>query len=319
MLRFLVRRLIHGALTVLGITALTFGLMRFAPGDPLTLMVAGSADVNPADLAALRQAYGLDLPLPGQYLAWLSRAARGDLGQSLLNHRPVAQMIGTALPNTLQLALLALTVALLVGVSLGVVAAYARGSWLDHVIRVASVVGHAVPPFWLGLLFILICSVQLRLFPVGGMVTVGVSEWNLQDRLAHLVGPVITLSLAGIANYTRLLRTEVLEVIGKEYVTTAHGKGLSAWVVRRRHILRNALMPVVTALGGVLATLASGALVVEQVFAWPGMGRLTFDAARSKDYPVVMGVVLIASILLMSGYLLRDLAYAMVDPRVRHG
>jgi peptide/nickel transport system permease protein len=319
MLRFVVRRLVQGAFTVLGITVLTFLLMRLAPGDPLSLMVAGNADLNADDMAALRQAYGLDLPLPGQYAAWLSRAAAGDLGQSLLYHRPVSQMIATALPNTLQLSGLALLVALGVGVPLGVAAAYARGSWLDHLIRVASVVGHAVPPFWLGLIFILVFSVQLRLFPVGGMLTVGASEWNVGDRLIHLVGPVLTLALAGIANYTRFLRTEVLEVLGREYVTTAHSKGLSARAVRIGHVLRNALMPVVTALGSVLAALVSGALVVEQVFSWPGMGRLTFDAARAKDYPVVMGVVLILSVLVMTSFLLRDLAYALVDPRVRNG
>src|SRR3954454_1357942 len=150
MVRFLVRRLVHGIVTVLGITVLTFALMRLAPGDPLTLMVAGTADQNEAAVTAVGQAYALDQPLPGQYLAWLGRAVRGDLGQSLLYHRPVTQMIGTALPNTIQLALLALVVALVIGVALGVMSAYARGRGLDHVIRVASVVGHAVPPFWLG-------------------------------------------------------------------------------------------------------------------------------------------------------------------------
>ncbi len=316
MTRFILRRLVQAVLTVLGVTILTFALIKLAPGDPVSLMVAGSADVSPNDLTALRQAYGLDDPLPQQYLRWLGRVVQGDFGQSLLYRRPVLQMIGATLPNTLQLSGLALLVALLVGVPLGALAALRRGSFGDQVIRVFSVVGHAVPPFWLGLLFILILSVQFRLFPVGGMLSVGASPWDLGDRLVHLVGPVLTLSLAGIANYTRYLRTEALDVLGQEYVRTAHAKGLRERAVLLTHVVRNALLPVVTALGGVLATMVSGALVVEQVFAWPGMGRLTYEAARAKDYPVIMGVVVLSSAVLLLGYLLRDIAYGIVDPRV---
>jgi peptide/nickel transport system permease protein len=316
MTRFILRRLVQAVLTVLGVTILTFALIKLAPGDPVSLMVAGSADISPSDLTALRQAYGLDDPLPQQYLRWLGRVVQGDFGQSLLYRRPVLQMIGATLPNTLQLSGLALLVALLVGVPLGALAALRRGSLSDQVIRVFSVVGHAVPPFWLGLLFILVLSVQFRLFPVGGMLTVGASPWDLGDRLIHLVGPVLTLSLAGIANYTRYLRTEALDVLGQEYVRTAHAKGLHERAVVMTHVVRNALLPVITALGGVLATMVSGALVIEQVFAWPGMGRLTYEAARAKDYPVIMGVVVLSSAVLLLGYLLRDIAYGVVDPRV---
>jgi peptide/nickel transport system permease protein len=316
MTRFILRRLIQAALTLFGITVLTFTLVRMAPGDPVSLMVAGTAEMTASDLAALRAAYGVDEPIPRQYLQWLGRVAQGDFGQSLLYKRPVSQMIGATLPNTLQLSALALLTALLVGVPLGMLAALRRGTLADQVIRVLSVAGHAIPPFWLGLLFILILSVQLRLFPVGGMLTIGASEWDLGDRLAHLIGPVLTLSLAGIANYTRYLRTEVLDVLAQDYVRTARAKGLRERTVSLAHVLRNALVPVVTALGGVLATLVSGSLVVEQVFAWPGMGRLTFEAARSKDYPVIMGVVVLTSGLLLLSYLIRDVVYGVVDPRV---
>ena len=316
MTRFILRRLVQAVLTVLGVTILTFALIKLAPGDPVSLMVAGSADVSPADLVALRQAYGLDDPLPRQYLRWLGRVVQGDFGQSLLYRRPVLQMIGATLPNTLQLSGLALLVALLVGVPLGALAALRRGSLGDQLIRVFSVVGHAVPPFWLGLLFILILSVQFRLFPVGGMLTVGASPWDLGDRIVHLIGPVLTLSLAGIANYTRYLRTEALDVLGQEYVRTARAKGLRERAIVLTHVVRNALLPVITALGGILATLISGSLVIEQVFAWPGMGRMTYEAARAKDYPVIMGVVVLSSAVLLLGYLLRDIAYGIVDPRV---
>lgn len=316
MTRFIVRRLIQAALTLLGVTMLTFALVRLAPGDPVSMMVAGAGEMSAEDIAALRAAYGVDEPLPQQYLRWLGRLAQGDLGHSLLSKRPVSQMIAAALPNTIQLSLLALLVALLVGVPLGIIAALKRGTWVDQAIRVLSVGGHAIPPFWLGLLFILTLSVQFRLFPVGGMLTIGASEWDIGDRLAHLVGPVLTLSLAGIANYTRYLRTEALDTLAQDHVRTARSKGLPERGVLVWHVLRNSLTPVVTALGGVLAALVSGALVVEQVFAWPGMGRLAFEAARGKDYPVIMGVVVLTSALLLVSYLIRDILYGVVDPRV---
>jgi peptide/nickel transport system permease protein len=226
-------------------------------------------------------------------------------------------MIGSTLPNTLQLSVSALVVALAVGIPLGVVAARFRGSVVDQVIRVVGVAGHAVPTFWLGLLFILTLSVQIRLFPVGGMLTIGASEWDMGDRLRHLVGPVLALSFTGIANYSRYMRTEMLEVLGQEFVRAARAKGLTEWSVLTRHALRNAILPMITALGGLLATLVSGALVIEQIFAWPGMGRMTYEAARSKDYPVIMGVVVVSSFLLMISYILRDVAYGVADPRVR--
>jgi peptide/nickel transport system permease protein len=277
----------------------------------------GASDLTTDDLAALRHSYGLDLPLPVQYTSWLGHILTGDFGRSFLYRRPVAQMIATTLPNTLQLSVLALALALGVGIPLGILAARFRGSALDQVIRVLGVAGHAVPTFWLGLLFILVLSVQFRVFPVGGMLTVGADEWDIADRLRHLVGPVLALSFTGIANYSRYMRTEMLEVLGQDFVRVARAKGVPERSVLSRHALRNALLPMITALGGLLATLVSGALVIEQVFAWPGMGRMTYEAARSKDYPVVMGVVVVSSLLLLISYILRDVAYGVADPRVR--
>lgn len=317
MTRFVVRRLLQALPTFLGITLLSFALIRLAPGDPVSLMTFGTQNLSPEDLTALRHSYGLDQPLPIQYLSWLGHLLHGDFGQSFLYKRPVIEMIGQTLPNTLLLTSLAILVALVVGVPLGLLAARFRGSLLDQVIRVVGVAGHAIPGFWFGLLFILVLSVQFRLFPVGGMLTVGKDPMDLGDRAWHLVGPVLTLSLAGLANYSRYMRTETLEVLGQDYIRTASAKGLSAAAVLVRHALRNALLPLITALGELLAALISGAVVLETVFAWPGMGRMTYEAARSKDYPIVMAVVVLSSVLLLLSYIVRDVAYGLADPRIR--
>src|SRR6266540_2578154 len=317
MATFALRRLIQAIPTFFGITLITFALIRLAPGDPLSLLVFGATDLTAEDYAALRRSYGLDQPIPVQYLSWLGRTLSGDFGQSFLYRRLVIQMIAGSLPNTLQLSALALLVALVVGVPLGVIAARYRGTFVDQLIRILSVAGHAIPPFWFGLLFILVLSVQFHLFPVGGMLTIGKGEWDIADRLAHLVGPVLTLSLVGIANYSRYMRTETLDILGQDFIRTAQAKGLRERTVLYVHALRNALLPIITALGGLLAFLISGSVVVEQVFAWPGMGRMTFEAARSKDYPIVMAVVVISSALLLVSYILRDVAYGVADPRVR--
>jgi peptide/nickel transport system permease protein len=318
MTRFVLRRLLQAIPTFFGITFLTFVIIRLSPSDPVSLMVAGATDLTASDLAAIRQSYGLDQPFPIQYVSWLGHVLKGDFGQSFLFKRPVIQMIGAALPNTLLLASSALLLALLLGVPLGVLSARHRGTLIDQVVRIFGVAGHALPTFWLALLFILVLSVDLRLFPVGGAQSVGKDPWDVSDRLAHLAGPAFVLSLAGIANYSRYMRTETLEVLGQDFVRTASAKGLRERDVVFGHALRNALLPLITALGGLLATLVSGAVVVEQVFAWPGMGRMAYEAARSKDYPIVMAVVVISSALLLVGYIIRDVAYGIADPRIRY-
>ena len=314
---FVLRRLLQAVPTFLGITMLSFALIRLAPGDPVTLFVFGVPDMTPDQLAAIRHQYGLDQPVPVQYLNWLERTATGDFGQSFLYHRPVTEMIASALPNTLLLAATSLLLAVLIGVPLGALAARFRGSIVDNLVRVVGVSGHAIPGFWFGLLFILIVGVQFRLVPISGMLTIGKDPWDVGDRLLHLLGPAVTLSLAPIANYSRLMRTEVLDVLGQDYIRTARAKGLAEQLVVFGHALRNALLPMITALGTAIAFLLSGAVVIEQVFAWPGMGRMFFEAARSKDYPIVMAVVVIGGFMLLAAYLVRDLAYGVADPRVR--
>lgn len=318
MRKFIIRRALYAIPTLLGVSLITFLITRLAPGDPVRLFTFGATDLTPEAIEAIREAYGLNKPLPVQYVEWLGRAVLFDFGNSLLYHRNAALVITDRIWNTLQLAIAALFLALALGVPLGVVAALRRGSWLDGVIRVFGVVGHAVPAFWLGLVFIVIFSVSLRLLPSQGILTIGKDQWDIMDRLRHLIMPAFVLALGGIANYSRYLRTETLDVINQDYIRTAHAKGLRERTVMSVHALRNALIPLVTSLGGILAGLVSGALVIEQVFTWPGLGQFTFQAAVAKDYPVVMAGVIISSTLLVISYLLRDITYAIVDPRISH-
>jgi len=313
---FILRRLLYAIPTLIGISIITFAIVRLSPGDPIRFFTFGVQDITAADIERLRAAYGLDKPIPLQYVDWVGRILRLDFGRSLIYNKDAGQLILELLPNTLQLAITSLVLQLVIGVPLGVVAALKRGTWTDGAIRVFGVAGHAVPAFWLGLMLILFFAVQLRWLPSQGMLTVGADVWDLPDRLKHILLPAFVLSLTGIATYSRILRTETLDVLGQDYVRTAHAKGLRERTVLFVHALRNALIPMVTALGGILAVLVGGALVIEQVFSWPGLGRFTFQAAIAKDYPVIQAGTMIASVLLVASYILRDIAYAVVDPRI---
>ena len=317
MRNFILRRLVYAIPTLIGISIITFVIVRMAPGDPIRLFTFGQRDITGEDIERLRHVYGLDKPLPFQYVDWMISVLQLNFGQSFIYHQDAFQLLLTRVPNTLQLAVVALVLQLLIGVPLGVIAALKRGSWIDGAIRVFGVAGHAIPQFWLGLVLIIVFAVQLRLLPSQGMLTVGKDVWDVADRVKHILLPAFVLSLTGIANYSRILRTETLDVLGQDFVRTAHAKGLHERTVVFVHALRNALIPVVTALGGILAALVGGALVVEQVFSWPGVGQFTFQAAIAKDYPIVQAATLFVSVLLVISYLLRDIAYALVDPRIK--
>lgn len=311
------RRLVYAIPTLLGILTLTFLLSRLSPGDPVRLFTFG-ANLTQAEIEAIREQYGLTRPLWEQYVTFMVDAVQLDFGRSLLYHRPVMELLFERLPNTVMLAGTALVWQLTIGVPLGVMAALNRGRLLDQGVRVLSTIGHAVPDFWMGLVFIIVFAVHLGVLPSQGVLTVGRDQGDIVDRLRHILMPSLVLAFSGIAFYARLLRTETLDVIRQDYIRTAESKGLPFSVVITVHALRNALIPVITALGGILAALVSGALVIEQVFTWPGLGQFTFQAVLAKDYPVVMGAVFLASTLLVLGYLLRDIAYALVDPRIAH-
>jgi peptide/nickel transport system permease protein len=316
---FILRRLVYAVPTLIGISIITFVIVRMAPGDPIRLFTFGQRDITGEDIERLRHLYGLDKPLPLQYVDWLIAMVQLNFGQSFIYHQDAFQLLMTRVPATLQLAAVALGLQLVIGVPLGVIAALKRGSWADGAIRVFGVAGHALPAFWLGLMLIILFAVTLRWLPSQGVLTVGKDMWDIPDRLRHILLPAFVLSLTGIANYSRILRTETLDVLGQDFVRTAHAKGLNERTVVFVHALRNALIPVVTALGGILAALVGGALVVEQVFSWPGVGQFTFQAAIAKDYPIVQAATMFVSVLLVVSYLLRDIAYAIVDPRIKTG
>ncbi|MDQ6857765.1 MAG: ABC transporter permease [Chloroflexota bacterium] len=316
MTRYVARRLLQAIPTVFGILVLTFALTRLSPADPIAIMFANHPEVSQEARAVVRQAYGLDDPIPIQFVKWAGRVATLDLGTSFVYHRPVLDLILERLPNSLQLSLAGLVVAVVIGVPLGLVAALYRGRLPDHAIRILSVVLNSVPEFFLGLVLILVLAIQLHWIPAGSMNVVGEYCTFCWDRLWHLLAPVTLAAAGGIAALPRFVRTEVLEVLGQDYVRTARGKGLRERSIMLRHVLRNALIPVVTIFGGILAILVSGSVIIEVVFNWPGLGRLIFDAANSKDYPIVQAGVLMASVLLVLSYILRDLAYAWVDPRI---
>jgi peptide/nickel transport system permease protein len=281
----------------------------------VTLIFGDQFNVTPEQRAELRHTLGLDDPLPVQFVTYLGHVVTGDLGFSYYYHRPVLAVIAERIPNSLQLSVAALVVGLGIGVPLGVFAALLRGRTPDHVIRLVSVIGHSIPTFWFGLLFVLVLGVQLRWFPVGSMSAIG-KESDLGDHLWHMVGPVLALALTGISTYPRFVRTEMLETLSQDYVRTARGKGLGPRAVVTRHALRNALIPLVTSLGGILTILIGGAVIVEQIFNWPGLGRLFFEALVNKDFPIVQANVLIGSALLLLSYIVRDVVYAVVDPRI---
>ncbi len=318
MTRYIIRRLLQAIPTLFGISLVSFIIIQAAPGDPV-LMMTFDPRITQETREELRHQLGLDQPLPVQYFRWLKRLVlHGDLGRSYITKRPVLEMILERVPATLTLTGTALLLGLVLGVPIGVYAAVHQRGLFDNITRFFAVIGNAIPAFWLGLILILVFAVKLRWLPSGGMYTLTLDNtFDLWDRLRHLILPASVLATGWIANLSRYMRTETLEVIRQDYIRTAHAKGLRAHTVWFVHAARNALIPLVTVLGPALGGLLAGAVITERVFAWPGMGRMTIDAVFARDYPVIMGNLIIASVLVVLGNLLSDLLYGVVDPRVR--
>ena len=312
MAQVVLKRLLATIPVLLLVTAGVFALLHLTPGDPIDAMMAESVDATVKE--SLRRELGLDRPLPVQYAAWMARLLRGDLGRSIRNGEPVVDNVGRRIRPSLQLAAMAMTVSLLIAFPLGIVSAVRRNRAPDRVGTTFALLGICMPNFLLALLLIFLFGVTLRWLPISGYTD---PLEDLVDGLRSLALPAITLGLALAAVVTRTLRSSMLETLAEDYVRTARAKGLSEARVVRRHVLRNALIPVVTVLGLQLGTLVGGAVITEYVFALPGVGRLVVDAVFARDYPLVQGVVLLIALAFIVCNLVVDVLYGWIDPRIR--
>ncbi|MBI4539798.1 MAG: ABC transporter permease [Gemmatimonadetes bacterium] len=327
MTAYIARRLVGAVPLVIGIATIIFFILSLAPGDPTSLYFG--PNVSPEAIAQMRRNLGLDQPVHVRYVRWLAAFLTGDFGFSIARSRPVAELILEILPNTLLLSACALALAFLVGVVLGVIQAVRQYSPADAALSVGALFFYSMPSFWLALMLILVFSLNAKTrwdwpiwFPASGMTSVDYEFLSplerLRDRLLHLTLPALSLALvlaAGVARYTR---SSMLEVIRQDYIRTARAKGLDEARVIFKHALRNALIPVVTLVGLYLPFLFSGAVFVETVFAWPGMGRLVVEAISQRDYPVVMAGSFLFAVIVVIGNLIADVLYAVVDPRIRY-
>ncbi|QAA76838.1 MAG: Dipeptide transport system permease protein DppB [Candidatus Bipolaricaulis sibiricus] len=336
MLGYILRRIAQAVPVFLGVTFVVFLLLYITPGDPVELYMGQAGTVSPEEIARIRHEFGLDRPFLEQYGRFVWGIARGDLGRSIVHRRPVAELIGERIPATLELSLFAALIALLVAIPAGVIAAVRRYSLLDSVGTLLSLVGVSMPGFWLGLILMILFSITLRVLPVAGRMSYGtgleprtgfllldaVLQGNGQaalDVLRHLVMPALAMSAGMMAMTMRITRSSLLETIRQDYVRTARAKGVpEGWVVLR-HALRNALLPVVTSVALNLGALLGGNMVVETVFAWPGLGQRVVDAVKTRDFPLVQGCVLVYALIYVVLNLAADLSYAFLNPRISHG
>ncbi len=320
MTAYLVRRILQMIPLLLGISIITFVIIN-ATGSPLNNLEFDPR-VRPEDIERLRANLGLDKPLHERYFIWLGNVLQGDFGVSMANRIPVTDRILAVLPNTLRLSFASLILSLIISVPLGVLAAVKRNSLFDRFANIGAVAGFAIPTVWLGLMLILLVAVKFRewglpYLPVGGVSDLR-SGGGFWDRIEHMILPVIALSIPQIAGWVVYIRSAMLEVIRQDYIRTAQAKGLKDRVVMLRHGFRNALLPLITLVGLSIPDLFAGSLIVENVFAYNGMGRLAIDAVNEKDYTVVMGTTIFFAVLVVIGNLVADLLYSVADPRIRH-
>ena len=310
----LTRRLIQSLILLWIVSMIGFALLHLTPGGPLS-QFANTPGMSDEDLNRLAEQMGLNRPLPVQYLEWFGRLLTGDWGRSYRDQSPVLYVIGSRLGATLQLMITATLIAVIVGGFVGVVGAVRRYSFFDQFVTIGAMVALSIPTFWFGLVVIYVFSVKLGWLPPGNISPVGNESFLV--FVHHLIGPSMVLGLVTTAIWSRFMRSSMLDVINQDYVRTARAKGLSERIVLVRHVLRNALLPMITIAGLEVPTLLSGALVTETVFTWPGMGRLFLDSIGYRDYPVVMGLLTFTAILVIIGNLLADVLYVVADPRIR--
>jgi peptide/nickel transport system permease protein len=323
MLNYALRRVLQSIPIMLILSVLLFALVRAAPGGPLATAYR-NPNVTKAQIEILKKQLGLDQPLPIQYIRWLGDMLRGDMGESIKFRRPVSEMIAERIPNTMILVGVSFMITLIIALPVGIISARKPYSLFDYTATSLTFIGQSVPVYWLGLALILVFYVAIQnpitgkpLFPAGGMRTIG-GESSLSDLAWHLVLPVVALSASWAAWYSRFLRSSLLDVQHEDYVRTARAKGASDRTVYYKHALRNAILPMVTLIALDLPSLFAGALFIETIFSWPGMGRLFWDAARGRDYPVLLAVVMIEAVLIIFCNILADLLYGVLDPRVKY-
>ncbi len=312
---YLIRRVLLVIPLLIGLSILMFGMLHAAPGDPVLAMLGPQAAARPEVLEQARANFGLDQPLPIQYLNWLWDTVRGDLGRSYsFNNQPVLDLITNRMWGTIQLQGISLFIALSLAIPIGILSATRQYTLPDHLVTVGSFIGLAVPNFWLALLLQVWIGVQLGWLPV---LSSNQASTDFPERLRYFILPVLVLALPSIAYFARFMRSAMLEVINQDYVTVARAKGLGPRPVLYRHALRNALIPMITVIGLQLPQILSGAVIIEQIFAWPGLGDLAFQAIGRRDYPVILAVTLFAGAAVMVVSVLVDFIYVLVDPRVK--
>jgi dipeptide transport system permease protein len=334
MFKWLLQKLASLIPTLIGVSIVSFGLIRLVPGDPAMLLL-GERGADPSVYASMRANMGLDLPIWKQYFLFISSAVSGDLGTSVVSRLPVAQEFWDRFPATLELGLLGLTFAIILGIPLGILAALKRKSFLDYSVMGFSLTGYSMPIFWWGLVLILIFSVQLGITPVSGRIGVefdiprvtgfflldawfseGGGKEAFVSAFRHLILPSIVLGTIPLAVIARMTRSSLLEVLGEDYIRTARAKGLGGTRVITVHALRNALIPIVTVIGLMFGTLLTGAILTETIFSWPGIGKWLVKSVTSRDYPVIQSGILLIAIMVMMVNLLVDFLYALINPRI---
>ena len=324
MARYVVKRLFQAIPLLLGIATITFFVVHLAPGDPMDMLLEPRLrrQMDPETIELMRQKYGLDRPIHVQYVKWLGNLLQGDLGESFHYRRPVADLIAERIPYTLLLTIPALLFDALIGMGLGIVSAVKQYTRTDKTLTLGSLLIYSVPGFWLALMLVLVFSVHLGWFPTSQTRSLDYDllSWpgKLLDLLWHLVLPVFVLGVASAAGTARYMRNRLLEVLSEEYVLGARARGLRERVVILKHALRNAMIPILTIYGLSLPFLLGGAVLIERVFAWPGLGLLGVEAVNGRDYPVILATTMIAAVLVILGNLLADVTYAIVDPRVSY-
>lgn len=333
--RYIARRLLLTIPLLIGVTLIAFAISHAVPGDPVAANLGQKAMSDPEIVAAFEREWGLDKPIPQQYFIYLGKLLQGDMGRSIKSRRPVMEDLRAFLPATIELATAAVIVGVIVGMTLGILSALQRNSWLDHMARVFSLLGVSIPVFWLALLALFVLYSRLRWFPGPGRIDVGLAvppritglltvdalltgDWDIfRNALSHLLLPALVLGSYTTGLITRITRSSLLEVLGQDYVRTARAKGLHPHHMLIRHALRNALIPVITVIGFSYGNLLAGTVLTESIFAWPGIGQYAYRASTSLDFPAIMGVSLVIALIFIITNLIVDVLYFFLDPRLR--